>query len=128
MWSAAHQEWPDLTKETWESIVASSASTIDFEVVLKYEKTLPLAFMSMSEYTSVFVDAAPDGWREFRRRWPHVRELLWLSWPGVSPSGDQALLYVESSAGALGGSGRLVLMALVDGVWVVRGTHQTWMS
>jgi hypothetical protein len=64
---------------------------------------------------------------EFQAKFPHNLGLIILSGVGFNPSRTQAIFYIEHLCGLCGG-GRYVLMEKINGAWIVRDEHYTWIS
>jgi len=64
---------------------------------------------------------------EFQKKFPHNLGFIVLSGVGFNPTRTQAVFYIDHFCGLCGG-GRYVLMEKVNGAWLVRGEHYTWIS
>lgn len=129
-WRMNSSEWPQLLRETWDSLVSTTKDGGDWQALLSAGDPLGIRFVSQEELDGLFENGRPlqEYWRAVRRKWPGVELVLYLSGVGVSKSGKQALLYAEWHAGVLDGAGVHVLLKKSNGTWVVEGERTAWIS
>ena len=69
-----------------------------------------------------------QGWARFRARFPEAPGLLGVSRVALDEARLNALVYVEFACGPECGTGRLVRLARVDGVWQVQSGELLWVA
>lgn len=128
LWAALHSKWPELKRDTWDSLAATAEANGDLQALLASAELPGAQFLSKQEVWSVFDGSISEGWAQLRRRWPGVVEILRVSAVGVSEAANQALLYAEWSADLAAGGGVFALMSRVGDEWVVKDVYHTWLA
>jgi len=67
-----------------------------------------------------------QGWARFHARFPDAPGLLRVSRVAIDEVRQNALVYIEFACGPECGTGRLVRLARVDGVWQVQSGELLW--
>ncbi|MDZ7796877.1 MAG: hypothetical protein U5N56_07475 [Candidatus Marinimicrobia bacterium] len=70
----------------------------------------------------------PEDWQEYYRRYPRSCGIIELSRPGISPSGDMAVIDLGHQFSGDGGQGYIAVLQKTGGHWIVRWTFTTWVS
>jgi len=83
--------------------------------------------LSQAEMSQIF-SQNQDGWQVFYGRYPDAPGITTLSRIGFNDTLDQALVYVGTMSHWLAGGGYYVLLAKVNGAWVVDQQVMTWIS
>lgn len=67
-------------------------------------------------------------WNQYHARFPDRPNIIRWTRPGFSADRNMALIEAGSSCGGLCGSGELMLVHKVDGVWKVKAVLSAWVS
>ena len=94
---------------------------------------LPVVWFSEAEWEALEGVVLTGGfdtpkWQAFHHQHPDSAGWVQLSDVGLSPGGDQALLYVTYVAGSLDGAGTWYRLEKRDGEWTVAETQLVWIS
>lgn len=69
-----------------------------------------------------------DGWKTFYTQYPGSLGFVEISIPTFSPDSNHALTYLHHGCGSLCGTGYLVYLTRVDGVWRIEKSALLWVS
>ncbi|MCA9317166.1 MAG: hypothetical protein H6806_08115 [Planctomycetes bacterium] len=117
-----------LRRETWDAYLAANSGLTDLSKSIRFSGTIH--WLSDEELDRAFPNGGDvdKGYDRLFRRNPGADHLLGLSMPGISPDGNQALLYVESMSGGEAGSGTYYLLAREGRTWKIVAQHEAWIS
>ena len=86
---------------------------------------LPHTLITDTEIDQIFSNG---GWREFYRRYPNSRGIVYLSRVGFNSNETQALLYFAHQYTEAAGEGFLVLLKKTQGEWKQIAQTDVWIS
>jgi hypothetical protein len=69
-----------------------------------------------------------DGWKTFYAQYPGSFGFVEISIPTFSPDCDHALTYLHHGCGSLCGTGELLYLTRVDGIWRIEKSALVWVS
>ena len=89
-----------------------------------------LRIASASEVQELFSRAEhnPPTWDAFYKRFPGAKAITFLSYPGYSSNGTNAVVETSYDCGATCGAGHIYSLELKSGRWVVIKRETTWIS
>lgn len=92
-----------------------------------FDLSRPYLVLAAAESDEIF---KPDehGWNRFYERFPGAGGLLVISRVAFNTDHTQAVLMVGSQHDYLAGSGDWLLLAKQNGLWIVVGQHNAWIS
>lgn len=127
-------------KDTLQWVCQKMSVTVEQEILDDFEAKnarscplgdffdLPAKVMFIGETENIKIFWKGFLWLEFFAKYPFAQGIMELSRVGFNAEKNQALVYVGNQEDITAGAGYYVLLAKIDGVWVIQDQVMSWIS
>jgi hypothetical protein len=120
---------PNIDESAQESLFARNQSRIQLPELDTCENLSRTDAREIDNYLeNRSLGGMPERWMAFYKKYPDVEGITWLSMPGYSADGDQAIVQVSGACNYLCGNGFFWILRKKAEQWQIERSIEGWSS